>query len=153
MGRDAFLYPRSLQALPSLVLDTSAVLNFPLAKGKVTKLCTRGNWWKILRWKNPKPCLIWWMKRWSVPELGTSSIFDHQNLRATVNEANEKLNVTCTKMIRIQLRSSKETASEMNSLNVPRKPGNAAIHYTDICLGLMGWIPWCPGLTDHWMHS
>lgn len=43
------------------------------------------------------------MRIWSVPELGTSSIFDHLNFKATVNEANEKLNVMCIKMIRIKL--------------------------------------------------
>lgn len=43
------------------------------------------------------------MRTWSVSELGTSSVFDHLNVKVTVNEANEKLNVTCIKMIRIKL--------------------------------------------------
>lgn len=79
------------------------------------------------------------MRTWSVSELGTSSVFDHLNFKVTVNEANEKLNVTCIKMIRIKLCSRKETASEMNSLNVPRKSGSArniVMYCPDICFTL-----------------
>lgn len=124
----------------------SAIINFLLAKGKVIDLCISGNWWKFIRWKNKsqnKHCWICWMRIWSVPEPGTSSIFDHLNSKATVNEANEKLNVTCIKMIRIKLCSWKVTASEMNSLNVLRKSGGVGnvIYCSDICFAFIDWTP------------